>query len=152
MAPRRETVVPLQSKGRREGRWCLGFFTVSDPKSTSSKERVLRICRRPDVNGDATFPSANLCLPQGHEMLLTECDGPEPLTHLLCLCTNPGLPVVQGWILRDPASLKAFKVSDNAVWGCVRLLTVYTGKGVLLPLWKLAELYHLENKNLRQGK
>lgn len=74
-------------------------------------------------------------------MLLTECDGPEPLTHLLCLCTNPGLPVVQGRTLRDPASLKAFKVSDNAVWGCVRLLTVYTGKGVLLPLWKLAELY-----------
>lgn len=34
----------------------------------------------------------------------------------------------------DPAALKAFKVPDNAVWGCVRLLTVYTGKGVLPSL------------------
>lgn len=40
----------------------------------------------------------------------------------------------------DPAALKAFKVPDNAVsGGGVRLLTVYTGKGVLPPLWKLAE-------------
>lgn len=48
---------PAPDQGKEERRWCLSFFIVSAPKSRSKQGKGLRIDRRPEINGGATFSS-----------------------------------------------------------------------------------------------